>query len=182
MSMKNPTHPGAGIRDDPEELGWTVSEAARRMGVRRENLSLVIHGQVGTSPKMALALERVGISNAEFWMRRQTGYELPDLCAPATETHIHGPPLKAKNPGETTPVVSETGTTRCRTYRDTVPSSAAASSSRRPGTSHSNRSAASAPSTVTAMLAVTFNYGARMAPPPGSPRARRYGFAAGSRP
>ena len=25
---------------------------------------------------MPLALERVGISNAEFWMRRQAGYEL----------------------------------------------------------------------------------------------------------
>ena len=51
---------------------------------------------------------------------------------------------------------------RRRTYRDTVPSSTAASSSRRPGTSHSN--CCSAASTVTAMLAVTFNYGARMAP------------------
>ena len=76
MSMRSPTHPGAGIQDDLEELGWTVTEAARRMGVRRENLSLVIHGQIGISPKMALALERVGISNAGFWMRRQAGYEL----------------------------------------------------------------------------------------------------------
>ena len=76
MSMRSPTHPGAGIQKDLEELGWTVTEAARRMGVRRENLSLVIHGQIGVSPKMALALERVGISNAEFWMRRQAGYEL----------------------------------------------------------------------------------------------------------
>ena len=74
MSIKNPTHPGAGIQDDLDELGWT--EAARRMGVRRENLSLLVHGQIGISPKMALALERVGISNAEFWMRRQAGYEL----------------------------------------------------------------------------------------------------------
>ena len=76
MSMRNPTHPGTGIRDDLAELGWTVTEAARRMGVRRENLSLLIHGQIGVSPKMALALERVGISNAEFWMRRQAVYEL----------------------------------------------------------------------------------------------------------
>ena len=76
MSMKNPTHPGAGIQDDLDELGWTVTEAARRMGIRRENLSLLIHGQIGISPKMALALELVGISNAEFWMRRQAGYEL----------------------------------------------------------------------------------------------------------
>ena len=76
MSRKNPTHPGAGISDDLEELGWTVSEAARRMGVRRENLSLVIHGQVGISARMALALEGVGIGNAEFWLRRQAGYDL----------------------------------------------------------------------------------------------------------
>ena len=76
MSMKSPTHPGAGIRDDIRELGWTVTEAARQMGVRRENLSLLIHGQIGISPKMALALERVGISNAEFWMRRQASYDL----------------------------------------------------------------------------------------------------------
>lgn len=76
MSMKNPTHPGTGIQNDLAELGWTVTEAARRMGIRRENLSLLIHGQIGISPKMALALELVGISNAEFWMRRQAGYEL----------------------------------------------------------------------------------------------------------
>ena len=76
MSIKNPTHPGAGIQEDLDELGWTVTEAARRMGVRRENLSLLVHGQIGISPKMALALERIGISNAEFWMRRQAGYEL----------------------------------------------------------------------------------------------------------
>ena len=76
MSIKNPTHPGAGIQDDLDAVGWTVTEAARRMGVRRENLSLLIHGQIGISPKMALALERIGIRNAEFWMRRQAGYEL----------------------------------------------------------------------------------------------------------
>ena len=76
MSRTSPTHPGAGIQVDLVELGWSVTEAARRMGVRRENLSLLIHGQIGVSPKMALALERVGISNAEFWMRRQAAYEL----------------------------------------------------------------------------------------------------------
>lgn len=75
MSMSSPTHPGAGIEDDLAELGWTVTEAARRMGVRHEDLSLLIHGHIGVSPRMALALERVGISNAEFWLRRQAAYE-----------------------------------------------------------------------------------------------------------
>ena len=76
MSIKNPTHPGAGIQDDLDELGWMVTEAARRMSVRHENLSLLVHGQIGVSPKMALALERIGIGNAEFRMRRQAGHEL----------------------------------------------------------------------------------------------------------
>ena len=76
MSTRNPTHSGIGIQDDLAELGWTVTEAARQMGVRRENPSLLIPGQIGVLPKMALALERAGISNAEFWMRRQAGYEL----------------------------------------------------------------------------------------------------------
>jgi len=76
MSMMNPTHPGAGIRNDLAELDWTVTEAARRMGIPRRHLSLLIHGHIGISPKMALALEGVGISNAEFWMRRQAGYEV----------------------------------------------------------------------------------------------------------
>ena len=76
MSVKTPTHPGSGIRDDLEELGWTVAEAARRMAVRREALSLLMHGRTGISPRMALALERAGIGTAEFWMRRQAAYEL----------------------------------------------------------------------------------------------------------
>ncbi len=76
MSAKTPTHPGSGIRDDLEELGWTAAEAARRMGVRREALSLLMHGRTGISPRMALSLERVGIGTAEFWMRRQAACEL----------------------------------------------------------------------------------------------------------
>ena len=75
MSMSSPTHPGAGIEDDLAELGWTVAEAARRMGVRYEDLALLIHGHIGVSPQMALAFERVGISNAKFWMQRQAAYE-----------------------------------------------------------------------------------------------------------
>ena len=66
MSAKTPTHPGSGIRDDLEELGWTVTEAARRMGVRREALSLLMHGRTGISPRMAHALERGGLSAANL--------------------------------------------------------------------------------------------------------------------
>ena len=52
MSIKNPAHPGAGIQDDLDELGWTVTEAARRMGVRRENLSYRMHRHGGVRHEM----------------------------------------------------------------------------------------------------------------------------------
>ena len=76
MSAKNPTHPAAGLRDDLDEAGWTVNEFAARLGVSRNTASRLLNGRCGISPEVALALERVGWSNAEFWMRRQASYEL----------------------------------------------------------------------------------------------------------
>ncbi|MXX99794.1 MAG: HigA family addiction module antidote protein [Chloroflexi bacterium] len=76
MSVKNPTHPAAGLRDDLDEAGWTVNEFAARLGVSRNTASRLLNGRCGISPEVALALERVGWSNAEFWMRRQASYDL----------------------------------------------------------------------------------------------------------
>lgn len=76
MVMNNPTHPGETIRDSIKELGWTVTEAAKRIGVSRNTLSRVLNGRGGISPEMALCLEQLGWSNADFWVRRQAGYEL----------------------------------------------------------------------------------------------------------
>ena len=78
MSMYDPPHPGEMIRDilDDEEIGWTVTECARRLGVARNTLSRLLHGRIGVSPKMALALERIGWGNADHWMRVQAAYDL----------------------------------------------------------------------------------------------------------
>ena len=70
------THPGASIRDNIEEMGWTVTECAQRLRTPRENLSRLLNGRIGISPSMALALERIGWSNARFWMRRQAYFDL----------------------------------------------------------------------------------------------------------
>lgn len=74
--MKNPPHPGRGLREIVEASGWTISETARRMGVTRQSLSRLLNGHAGISPSMALALESIGWSNAEFWMRVQASYDL----------------------------------------------------------------------------------------------------------
>ena len=53
-----------------------VTEAARVLGVARHTLSRVLNGHAAISPEMAIRLEKVGWSNAEFWLRRQTTYDL----------------------------------------------------------------------------------------------------------
>ena len=56
--------------------GLTVTEAARILGVTRPTLSRVLNGRGGISPEMAIRIEKIGWSNAEFWMRLQTYYDL----------------------------------------------------------------------------------------------------------
>ena len=77
MTMSNPPHPGRSIREnclDPLDL--TVAEAARVLGVARHTLSRVLNGHAAISPEMAIRLEKAGWSSAEFWLRRQTTYDL----------------------------------------------------------------------------------------------------------
>ncbi len=80
MAMMNPPHPGRSIRENClEPLGLSVTEAARMLGVARHTLSRVLNGHAGISPEMAIRLEKAGCSNAEFWLRRQTSYDLAQV-------------------------------------------------------------------------------------------------------
>ena len=77
MSMKNPPHPGLSIKKNClEPLGLNITEAAKVLGVARHTLSCVLNGHAAISPEMAIRLEKAGWSNAEFWLRRQTAYNL----------------------------------------------------------------------------------------------------------
>ena len=77
MAMKNPPHPGLSIKENClEPLGLNITEAARVLGVARHTLSRVLNGHAAISPEMAIRLEKAGWSNAEFWLRRQTAYNL----------------------------------------------------------------------------------------------------------
>ncbi len=75
-AMYDPAHPGEIIRDAIETEGWTVSDAASRLGVTRNTLSRVVNGRAGVSPRLALALERLGWSDAGHWVRMQGAYDL----------------------------------------------------------------------------------------------------------
>ena len=74
--MRNPPHLGELIRESMDEVGWSVTETAARLGCERGTLSRVLNGRAGVSANMALALEDIGWGTAEHWMRLQASYEL----------------------------------------------------------------------------------------------------------
>lgn len=75
--MKNPPHPGLSIRYDClEPLGLSVTEAAKRLGVSRKQLSDLLNGHAGISPEMAIWLDKAFGGGAETWYRLQAAYDL----------------------------------------------------------------------------------------------------------
>jgi len=76
MPMKNPPHPGLGLRDDLESLGLSVAGAAVGLGVTRQQLYNVLKGKSAISPDMALRLEKALGGTAESWLTLQTAYDL----------------------------------------------------------------------------------------------------------
>lgn len=76
LTMYDPPHPGGAIRDAIQACGWTVTDAAVHMEISRQSLSRLLNGHTGISSALALRLERLGWSNAKFWMRLQTNWEL----------------------------------------------------------------------------------------------------------
>ena len=76
MTIRNPVHPSAIVRTNLEAEGWSGSEFATKLGISRNTVSRLLNARCGISPTMALALERIGWSNADFWMRLQSNYDL----------------------------------------------------------------------------------------------------------
>jgi addiction module HigA family antidote len=77
MPMKNPPHPGLSVRHDClEPLGLSVTDAARKLGVSRKQLSDIVNGRSGISPEMAIRLDKAFGGSAETWFRLQAAYDL----------------------------------------------------------------------------------------------------------
>jgi addiction module HigA family antidote len=84
MAMKNPPHPGRSIKDDLDALGLSVAEAAKGLGVTRQQLYRVINGESAISPEMALRLEKAIGGTADTWLRMQVNYDLAQVRARAS--------------------------------------------------------------------------------------------------
>ena len=77
MPMTDPPHPGLSVRYDClEPLGLTVTEAAKRLGVSRKQLSEIVNGRAGISAVMAIRLDKAFGGGAGTWYRLQAAYDL----------------------------------------------------------------------------------------------------------
>jgi antitoxin HigA-1 len=79
MHMKNPVHPGELVKANLEELGLGVAEAAKALGVTRQQLYNVIGGKSAVTPEMAVRFEKAFGGSADMWLRMQAAYDLAQV-------------------------------------------------------------------------------------------------------
>lgn len=74
---RQPTHPGEMFRDIVlAELGLSVSEAARQLGVSRQTLHAIISGRSAVTAEMALRFGRFCGNGPGLWLRMQQAFDL----------------------------------------------------------------------------------------------------------
>jgi addiction module HigA family antidote len=89
MVMKSPPHPGLSVRHDClEPLGLSVTEAAKRLGVSRKQVSDIVNCRSGLSPEMAIRLDKAFGGGAETWYRLQAAYDLARALEHADEIKV----------------------------------------------------------------------------------------------
>jgi addiction module HigA family antidote len=67
------------VKEELEELGVPVAEAARNLGVTRQQLYRVLKGDCGISADMAWRLEKAIGGSARLWLSMQATYDLAQL-------------------------------------------------------------------------------------------------------
>ncbi len=70
-----PSHPGAVVQIELDELGLSITEAARRLHVSRRTLSELVNEGRGVSPEMALKLGRFFGNGTELWLTMQMAHD-----------------------------------------------------------------------------------------------------------
>jgi len=86
--MKSPPHPGELIGDSLEELGLSITRAAKGLGITRQQLHNVIAGRSAVTPEMAVRLEKALGSTADMWLRMQMNFDLAQIRARASPIKV----------------------------------------------------------------------------------------------
>ncbi len=72
-----PIHPGEVLREDVlPNLDISVTEAARRLGVSRQQLHRILACTHPITPRMALRIGRFAGNGPGLWLRMQQNYDL----------------------------------------------------------------------------------------------------------
>lgn len=79
MEMMTPLHPGLVIRESLEDLGLSISEAAKGLGISRQQLHNLIAGRSAIGAEVALRLEMALGSTADNWLRMQAAFDLAQI-------------------------------------------------------------------------------------------------------
>ncbi|MGD9506606.1 MAG: HigA family addiction module antitoxin [Syntrophobacteraceae bacterium] len=85
MEMKNPSHPGLLVEECLNELGLSVAEAAKGLGITRQQLHNVIAGRSNVTPEMAVRFEKAFGGTADTWLRMQMNYDLAQIRKRASD-------------------------------------------------------------------------------------------------
>ena len=89
MPMMNPPHPGLSVRHDClEPLNLSVTEAARKLGISRKQLSDIVNCRSGISPEMAIRLDKAFGGDADTWYRLQATYDLAQAMKTANQIKV----------------------------------------------------------------------------------------------
>jgi antitoxin HigA-1 len=88
MPMKKPVHPGRIVKGSMNELGLSVTDAAKVLGVTRPTISKLVNGRASVSPEMAVRLSKAFGSTPEFWLKLQFNYDLAQINAKADSIKV----------------------------------------------------------------------------------------------
>jgi addiction module HigA family antidote len=79
MEMKNPVHPGQLVKACLDDLGLSVAEAAKGIGITRQQLHNIIAGRSSITPEMAIRFEKAFGGTADTWLKMQVNYDLAQV-------------------------------------------------------------------------------------------------------
>ena len=88
MPMKSPPHPGELVRENLDDLGLSIAEAAIGLGITRQQLYNVVNGKSSISPEMALRFEKAFGGSADIWLRMQANFDLARLRRSAEDLGV----------------------------------------------------------------------------------------------
>jgi len=77
--MKNPIHPGLLVKECLDDLDLSIADAAKGLGVTRQQLHKIVTQKSSITPEMAFRLEKAFGGTADTWLKMQMNYDLAQV-------------------------------------------------------------------------------------------------------